>query len=269
MSRVNLEITLGTIFVLFTAIALIIYGFEEENRMARYAVAQQAEAIEIGAYLFEINCEECHGQNAVGIAGLAPALNDRFFFTERLNELGWAGTMEDYLLATISGGRVTSTRPDRYAGLGTIPVMPAWSENYGGPLRMDQVRAISAYILNFEPIAVGEVVMPEFPTATPSPDEEDDPLFRGRRVFLDMGCDGCHALEGISVSMVGPPLDNIATIATTRIPDLTAEEYIRQAILFPRMYNVEGYPDIMPEDFGERMTDQQFEDLIFFLMDQE
>jgi cytochrome c oxidase subunit II len=123
--------------------------------------------------------------------------------------------------------------------------------------------------LNFEPIALGEVVMPEFPTPTPRPEEEDDPLFRGRRVFVDMGCAGCHALEGLSVSTIGPPLINIATVAATRQPDLTAEEYIRQAILFPRMFMVEGYPDIMPVDFGDRMTDQQFEDLIFLLMQQE
>jgi mono/diheme cytochrome c family protein len=268
MNRVNLEIFLGSLFVALTAIALLVYGLMEENRMARFVQGQQADKIEVGAYLYELNCSECHGDNAEGITGLAPALNDRFFFTERLNQLGWAGTMEDYVQATISSGRITSTRPDRYAGFG-IPAMPAWSENYGGPLRLDQIRAITAFILNFEPIALGEVVMPEFPTPTPRPEEEDDPLFRGRRVFVDMGCAGCHALEGLSVSTIGPPLTNIATVAATRQPDLTAEEYIRQAILFPRMFMVEGYPDIMPVDFGDRMTDQQFEDLIFLLMQQE
>ncbi|MBE0408361.1 MAG: c-type cytochrome [Anaerolineales bacterium] len=268
MNRANLEILLGTIFVVFTAIALIVYGLEEENRMARYSQGQQAEAIEVGAYLFELNCSECHGDNAEGRVGLAPALNDRYFFTERLNQLGWAGTMEDYIQATISSGRITSTRPNQYAGYG-VPAMPAWSENYGGPLRMDQIRAITAFIMNFEPIALGEVVMPDFPTPMPPPEEEDDPFLRGRRVFLDMGCAGCHALEGISVSTIGPPLNDITTVAETRIPELSAEEYIRQSILFPRIHTVEGYPDIMPEGFGDRMTEQQFEDLIFFLMEQE
>jgi mono/diheme cytochrome c family protein len=268
MNRVNVEILLGSIFVAFTAIALLVYGLNEENRMARYVEGQQADKIEVGAYLFELNCSECHGVFAEGRIGLAPALNDRVFFTERLNQLGWAGTMEDYVQATISSGRITSTRPDRYAGYG-IPAMPAWSENYGGPLRMDQIRAITAFIMNFEPIALGEVVMPEFPTPLPPPEEEDDPFLRGRRVFIDMGCAGCHAMEGISTSVIGPPLTNIATVAGTRVPDLTAEEYIRQAILFPRLFMVEGYPDIMPVDFGDRMTDQQFEDLIFFLMEQE
>jgi mono/diheme cytochrome c family protein len=233
--------------------------------MARVAQEQRAEAIEVGASLFEINCSGCHGLKAEGIPGLAPSLNDRHFFTERLKEVGWSGGLEDYVISTVSSGRAVSTRPDQYVG-GGRPAMPAWSEHYGGPLRDDQIRDIAAFLLNFEPIALGQVTLAE--VSAPPIEEQGDPVARGRQVFISSGCGGCHTVEGISTGTAGPNLTKIGEVAATRQPGSSAEQYLRESIVNPAAVVVEGYQPIMPGTFGQTLNQQQMEDVIAFLLAQ-
>lgn len=61
----------------------------------------------------------------------------------RLNELGWAGTLDSFLLTTLIHGRPVSINYWPQA-------MPAWSQTAGGPLRMDQLEDIVAYIENWD-----------------------------------------------------------------------------------------------------------------------
>ena len=90
MSRTNIEIFLGIIIVLITGGLLIAYGLNEPARMAQAAEAQRAQAIEVGAQLFDTNCKGCHGVQGEGVPGLCPPLNDKNFFTNRLKEVGWS-----------------------------------------------------------------------------------------------------------------------------------------------------------------------------------
>ena len=145
MSRFNIQILLGTIFLFATSVVVLIYGFNEQQRMADFEVQQRARAIEQGAEIFEAQCSRCHGTQGTGIPGLCPPLNDRNFFDNRLHEVNWSGTMEDYIVATASSGRLSSTRAQLYPGQG-VPAMPSFSEQYGGPLRVDQIRTIAAFI---------------------------------------------------------------------------------------------------------------------------
>jgi hypothetical protein len=51
---------------------------------------------------------------------------------------------------------------------------------------------------------------------------------------------------------------------------MTAEEYITQSILDPNAFVVEGFqPDLMPKDFGEKLSDEQLADLVAFLLAQQ
>ncbi len=266
MSRFNLEIFLGIILVSLTTVMLVVYGVNEEDRMAKASESQSAKAIEVGAGLFELNCTGCHGPKGEGIVGLCPPLNNAEFFTTRMEEVGWAGSLEDYIIATVSSGRTTSTRPGEYAGQGT-PAMPAWSDQYGGPLRPDQIQSIATFILNWEATALEEVVIEGLATPTPSPEEAADPVARGQRVYLETGCGGCHTIEGLSAGIVGPNQTHIATVAETRIPGMSAEEYIRESILDPSAYVVEGFDDnIMPKTYGEMLTSEEISDLVAFLL---
>jgi len=269
MNRFNFEIILGTILIALTSIVLIIYGLNEKDRMAEASLEQQAQSIEVGAGLFANNCTGCHGTKGEGIPGLCPPLNDKNFFEGRMKEVGWAGSLQDYIISTVSAGRLVSTRPDQYAGQGK-PVMPAWSDEYGGPLRPDQIHDLAQFILNWESTATGEVVIEALPTPTFSPEDLKDPVARGKQVFLNRGCTGCHTIDGLSTGVVGPNLTKIGTVAATRVPTQSAEEYIRESILNPSAHVVEGFQDnIMPKNFGDLIPAAELDDLVAFLLAQQ
>jgi mono/diheme cytochrome c family protein len=263
--RAQLEIILGTLLIFITVVILIIVGLNEEQRMQAFEGYQAAQNVEVGAELFEINCRGCHGLRGEGIPGLAPPLNDAHFFTQRLGEVGWEGSLEDYVISTIASGRQVSTRPDVYPGSGS-PAMPTWSEQFGGPLRDDQIQSLAAFILNWEATAVGGAELNLVPTPTPSAELSDDPVVRGQAVYDANGCGACHTIDGISVGAVGPTLNSIGETAAARIEDLSAEEYIRQSILNPAAYLVDGYDDLMIKTYGDTISDSQIDDLVTFLM---
>ncbi|MEJ2706596.1 MAG: cytochrome c [Anaerolineales bacterium] len=276
MTRTQLEITLGIIFVLVTSTIVIFYGLNEENRMAEFEDGQRARAIEAGAGLFENQCSRCHGTQGLGIPGLCPPLNDRYFFDQRLDEVGWSGTLEDYIVATASGGRLASTRPNQYAGAG-VPAMPAFSERFGGPLRDDQIRNIAAYIANWEPTA-GEVqaaAPPSGPTVGSDITQElpDGSAADGETLASTQGCVACHVSSDTGPAwMPSADMPGIGERAAARIEQAdytgsatTPEQYLLESIVQPGTFVVEGYQNIMPGNYGTSLTSQDAADLIAYL----
>ncbi len=258
---------MGLVAILVVIGLIVLAISAEEARMAGEEQAQRAQAIEVGADLYEIHCRSCHGANGGGLGELGNPLNDEHFFTERLDEVGWQGTLEEYIIASITAGRLVATRP-LYAGDG-VAVMTAWSRDFGGPLREDQVRDLTAFILNYEATALGEVELQqiEIPKAS-----KDDPkaVARGQQVFLEVGCADCHTVKGLSMSDIGPDLTHIATVATTRKPELSAEDYMRESVLIPSDYIVEGYePQSVGAECGVILSEPQLDDLIAFLLNRE
>lgn len=80
------------------------------------------------------------------------------------------------------------------------------------------------------------------------------------------GCMTCHSLEE-GVTLVGPSLAGVAGRATERVPELSAEEYLRQSIVEPNAYIVEGFSEgLMYQNYGRELTDQQIADLVAFLL---
>jgi cytochrome c oxidase subunit 2 len=69
----------------------------------------------------------------------------------------------------------------------------------------------------------------------------------GRTVFLTKGCTGCHSRDGEpGGAAVGPDLTDLAARAGSRVPGMEAEEYVRQSLLQPQAFLVEGYSGEMP-----------------------
>ena len=61
------------------------------------------------------------------------------------------------------------------------------------------------------------------------------------------GCSTCHSLAA-GQRLVGPSLAGIATTAASRVPDLSAREYLLQSLTDPNAHLVEGYdPGVMTE----------------------
>ncbi len=100
------------------------------------------------------------------------------------------------------------------------------------------------------------------PQPTPTRTEEE---IRGRAVFKAY-CERCHGLVGETV-IVGPSLAGIATRAGTRIEGLDAEAYIRNSILDPGVYTVEGFPtDVMPITLKDELSPEDLDAVIAFLL---
>jgi len=68
----------------------------------------------------------------------------------------------------------------------------------------------------------------------------------GETVFLTKGCIGCHSRAGVSEGFVGPDLTALADRAGDRVEGLSAEEYVRQSVLDPQAYVLDGYDRVMP-----------------------
>jgi hypothetical protein len=89
-----------------------------------------------------------------------------------------------------------------------------------------------------------------------------DRLFNGQEPGPDgfnVGCYPCHNVN----NQLGPVFDGIME----RIPDgYTAEDYIRESILLPSEYLVEGYEDLHPRNYTERLDKQSFADLVAYVM---
>lgn len=80
-------------------------------------------------------------------------------------------------------------------------------------------------------------------------------------------CSTCHRTLSDQVGFsVGPNLAGVAERAVTRVVGMTAAEYLRQSILQPHRYVVQGYRDIMYPDYRTRLTEHDIEDLIAYLL---
>jgi len=91
-----------------------------------------------------------------------------------------------------------------------------------------------------------------------------DPIARGRQVYRQLGCPSCHE-PNLLGQRIGPPLDHIGTVAATRRPGLSAQEYIRQSVLDPGAYVVPGYQDSMPRDLGRDLSPTDLDALVAYL----
>ncbi len=279
MTRIQIEISLGIILVMITSTLILIYGVNENHRMAEFEESQVARSIEVGADLFQSQCSRCHGTQGLGIPGICPPLNDRYFFDDRLVDVGWSGTQEDYIVATVSSGRLSSTRPEVYPG-GGVPAMPSFSDRFGGPLREDQIRSIADFIMNWEssaelveaarPAAPGEAVGTDINIQLP----EGDPV-AGEALAVSQACTVCHidAPTGPAWLPTGDQ-PGIGDRASSRLADptytgaaSTPEQYLLESIVNTNVYIVNGFSaNVMPPTYGGTLTSQNVADLIAYLL---
>jgi cytochrome c553 len=80
-------------------------------------------------------------------------------------------------------------------------------------------------------------------------------------------CSACHQVVAGQLGFsIGPNLAEIAERAAARVEGLSAQEYLRQSIVAPHYYVVSGYRDIMYPDYGARLTEQDIQDLLAYLL---
>lgn len=107
-----------------------------------------------------------------------------------------------------------------------------------------------------EPTPGGTTTQAEKP---PPPPAAEGDAAAGEKVFLGQDCGGCHAFSAAGTSgAVGPNLNE----------SLQGKDaaYIREAIVEPNAETAEGYQaNIMPADYGQKLTPKQLDDLVAFL----
>lgn len=283
------RVLLGTFSLVVTMIVLGYVAVTEQDRMASFERAYASRQIETGASLYESNCASCHGVRGEG--GIGPALSTIDLFNgQRLREIGWQGTLDAYLRGAINAGR-----PRASAAFATSPQrMPAWGQQYGGPLRPDQVEALVLFIENW-----GEQYKDasgRIPSATPTPNPnaagaditiELPPGDAARGATLVTACQACHVAQA---NVLGPAWESakaqdgksVGQHAAERIKDpgytgkaTTAEQYLFESIVNPNAYITPpgqgatwqpGGPSTMPGNYGETLLKQDMADIIAYLL---
>ena len=91
-------------------------------------------------------------------------------------------------------------------------------------------------------------------------------LFAQPIIGTQPGCGTCHSLTPDEV-VVGPSLAGVASRAGSRVDGLSAEDYIRQSILEPNEYLVDGFePNVMVQVWEDELSSEQVDQLIAYLM---
>jgi cytochrome c551/c552 len=116
-------------------------------------------------------------------------------------------------------------------------------------------------------LAPGQTASLAFQDARLSADPEAGKrLFSGATLGASAGCQICHSLEP-GVQLVGPSLAGVATRAETRVPGLSAQDYLMQSLVDPDAHVVAGFqPGQMRPDLADALTQQQLDDLVAFLL---
>jgi len=185
-----------------------------------------------GRQLFNANCGTCHKLAAASSTGVqGPNLDDAFSAAR-------AAGMDDDTIKGIVRAQVE--RPQKVNGNFPGVSMPA------NILEGNDLEDVAAYVAAVA--GVPGIQPPKAPGEGP-----------GAQIYANNGCGSCHALAAAqSAGNLGPNLDEV-------IPTMTDAE-IKESIVNPGKVIAKGYPNAMPSDFGSKITPQQLDQLIDFLV---
>jgi mono/diheme cytochrome c family protein len=130
----------GTFVLFLLVLAFPLYRATDGSRRDTALESRNQALTSQGHELWRLNCASCHGTTGEG--GTAPALNSQEFLTS---------VNDDQINGIIAGG---------------IPgtAMPAWLNDYGGPLTDEQILALVTYFRSWERDAPS---VPNWRTPTP------------------------------------------------------------------------------------------------------
>ena len=225
------------------------WGSQEPPRLtppeAAVAWFDPIEPLFDGAQLFATNCSMCHGLDGAGDGNVLRIMESRYEYEPKVppDLTAVQASLDDAtILDYINNGIQVE---------GKVTVMPPFRKL----LSPHEIGMILGHVRTLEPVFA-----------------EDAPL------FITKGCGACHSIESVegAAGNIGPDLTDIATVAATRVPGQTAEEYIRESILDPNAFVVPdcptgpcGIPTLMPLDISGTMEGEEYEDLVEFLLGQQ
>ncbi|MBT8212039.1 MAG: 4Fe-4S binding protein, partial [Acidimicrobiia bacterium] len=117
-----------------------------------------------------------------------------------------------------------------------------------------------------ELVAGRRVIIEARDVPPPASAELGERLFSESALGRNVGCVICHSAER-GDDGVGPSLHGVATRASSRVGELTAEQYLRESILEPDAYVVDGYPEgQMLGGYEETLSERDLDSLIAYLL---
>lgn len=119
----------GLILMVLFVVAFPLYRYFEPANRDEARAEHLVSLAEHGESLFVITCAPCHGDQ--GLGGIAPALNSQQFLT----------AANDSQISSLIEVGIPGT------------AMAAWSLDYGGPLTLEDVNAITTYLRSLEETA--------------------------------------------------------------------------------------------------------------------
>lgn len=209
---------------------------------------------------------------------------------ERLDQVSWEGSLENYVLTTLVHGRPGSTILWPASGGG----MAAWGQTAGGPLREDQLQDLTNYIMNWnkdwtiddlnevnqfakEPLDPASVSLASADDSSgPIGTDVDailvelenytgDPI-NGQTIYNGAyACSGCHGNEIVA------PLTELTWLKANSGEDGRPysdepQRYIVESIVNPGAFVVPPYPSgAMPGNFSELISHQELADIIAYV----
>lgn len=153
-------------FALVAVNVAVIFQLSETSRVQRTAAASREERVRRGAAAYGSRCAQCHGGDGKG-TDQAPSINDKAFL---------GSVTDEFLHDTIAQGRPRT-------------IMPAWGQDFGGPLTGQEIDEVVAFIRNWEKPVV-EVGRTTTVSGLPAESAEG-----GRETFAYF-CAECHGEDG-------------------------------------------------------------------------
>lgn len=120
---------MGIVVMVALVLAFPIYRLFEPSNRDDAAAARTANLANQGRDLYEVNCAACHGLGT--LVGVAPVLNSVQFLS----------SVEDVQIRQLTAVGIPGTQ------------MSAYLLDFGGPLTVEQIRAIATYLRSLEPTA--------------------------------------------------------------------------------------------------------------------
>ena len=89
-------------------------------------------------------------------------------------------------------------------------------------------------------------------------------LAAGQRVFV-AHCGACHSAAAETV-IVGPSLAGVAARGGERVDGLDARAYVYSSVLQPSDYVVSGFDDLMPQDLAKKLTGEELDAVVAYVL---
>lgn len=91
---------------------------------------------------------------------------------------------------------------------------------------------------------------------------------RGPELLQKHGCNACHA--GQNAGHLAPAHADLGAAAAERRPPLTAAAYVYESILYPGVFIVEGFDEVvMPRIYEQQVPRDELGDIIAYLLSPE